>query len=50
MKKEVVTLTVKKDIYHDDNDISYQREIRRLVNQLQRLGWDVEQKKEGVKV
>jgi len=48
MKKEVITLTVHKDIYHDDNDESYQREIRRLVNQLRRLGWDVEQKTEGV--
>ena len=50
MKKEAVTLTVRKEIYHDDNGESYQIQIRRLINQLKRLGWDVEQKKEGVKV
>jgi hypothetical protein len=50
VKKESIILTVKKDIYHDDNDESYQREIKRLISQLRRLGWNVEQEKEGVKV
>ena len=51
MKKEEIVLTVKKDIYHDDNDESYQREVKRIIGQLRRLGWNVEQKiTEGVTV
>lgn len=50
MKKENITLIVHKDIYHDDNDESYEREVKRLIGQLRRLGWDVKKTQERVKV
>lgn len=50
MKKEKITLIVHKDIYHDDNDESYEKEVRRLISQLRRLGWEVKKTQERMKV